>query len=93
MAPIAYFFLPDTPDKARFLTEEERVGKRLLFKDTIDVDTLKLIAKARGVRQVGSVERIGGTLGFRSILFLNCTVFRVMRHIKEAICSPDVSHS
>ena len=43
MAPIAYFFLPDTPDKARFLTEEE-----------------KLVAKARGVRQVGGVDRIGG---------------------------------
>ena len=26
MVPIAYFFLPDTPDKARFLTEEEKVG-------------------------------------------------------------------
>ncbi|KAK4697800.1 hypothetical protein P7C71_g329, partial [Lecanoromycetidae sp. Uapishka_2] len=33
----------DTPDKARFLTPEEKV-----------------VAKARGVRQVGSVERIGG---------------------------------
>lgn len=43
MAPIAYFFLPDTPDKARFLTNEEKV-----------------VAKARGVRQVGGVERIGG---------------------------------
>ena len=43
MAPIAYFFLPDTPDKARFLTEEERV-----------------VAKARGLRQVGEGERIGG---------------------------------
>lgn len=43
MAPIAYFFLPDTPDTARFLTKEEKV-----------------IAKARGVRQVGAVERIGG---------------------------------
>lgn len=27
MAPVAYFFLPDTPDKARFLTEEEKVGE------------------------------------------------------------------
>ena len=43
MVPIAYFFLPDTPDQARFLTAEE-----------------KLVAKARGVRQVGGVERIGG---------------------------------
>ena len=43
MAPVAYFFLPDSPEKARFLTEEEKV-----------------IAKARGVRQVGGVERIGG---------------------------------
>ena len=43
MVPVAYFFLPDTPDQARFLTADE-----------------KLIAKARGVRQVGGVERIGG---------------------------------
>jgi MFS family permease len=43
MSPVAFFFLPDTPDKARFLNEEERV-----------------VAKARGVRQVGHVERIGG---------------------------------
>ena len=43
MVPVAYLFLPDTPDKARFLTPEE-----------------KAVAKARGVRQVGGVERIGG---------------------------------
>lgn len=42
MAPVAFFFLPDAPDKARFLNPEE-----------------KLIAKARGVRQVGEVERVG----------------------------------
>ena len=43
MVPVAYLFLPDTPDQARFLTAEE-----------------KLVAKARGVRQVGATERIGG---------------------------------
>jgi len=43
MVPVAYFFLPDTPDQARFRTAEE-----------------KLVAKARGVRQVGGVERVGG---------------------------------
>ena len=43
MVPVAYFFLPDTPDQARFLTPEE-----------------KAVAKARGVRQVGGVVRIGG---------------------------------
>ena len=59
MVPIAYFFLPDTPDKARFLTEEEKVSQGSLCRHS-DVDTLKLIAKARGVRQVGGVERIGG---------------------------------
>jgi len=44
MGAVAYFFLPDTPDKAKFLTEEEKV-----------------IAKARGVRQVGEEElhRVG----------------------------------
>ena len=45
MAPVAYFFLPDTPDQARFLTEEERV-----------------VAKARGVRQVGGTKRVGGVV-------------------------------
>lgn len=60
MAPVAYFFLPDSPDKARFLTEEEKVGGGFLRKSTTDADIRKLIAKARGVRQVGSVERVGG---------------------------------
>lgn len=59
MAPVAYFFLPDTPDKARFFTEEEKVGERLL-RETFDTNAPKLIAKARGVRQVGGVERVGG---------------------------------
>lgn len=43
MAAAAYRFLPVSPDKARFLTEEEA-----------------LVAKARGVRQVGDTARIGG---------------------------------
>ncbi|KAL8959190.1 MAG: hypothetical protein Q9193_003902 [Seirophora villosa] len=43
MAAVAYRFLPVSPDKARFLTEEEA-----------------LVAKARGVRQVGDVARVGG---------------------------------
>lgn len=59
MAPVAYFFLPDTPDKARFFTEEEKVDERSMRKIT-DADALKVIAKARGVRQVGGVERVGG---------------------------------
>ena len=61
MAPVAYFFLPDTPDKARFLTEEEKVSvKDPCVRVLTDADTLKLIAKARGVRQVGDLERVGG---------------------------------
>ncbi|KAL9113593.1 MAG: hypothetical protein Q9227_002331 [Pyrenula ochraceoflavens] len=48
-APVAFFFLPDTPDKAKFLTEEERV-----------------VAKARGVRQVGGTDRVG-TLDFKDV--------------------------
>ena len=60
MAPVAYFFLPDTPDKARFLTEEEKVGEGFMHMIAIETHTMKLIAKARGVRQVGSVERVGG---------------------------------
>ncbi|KAL8707525.1 MAG: hypothetical protein Q9220_007467 [cf. Caloplaca sp. 1 TL-2023] len=43
MAAVAYRFLPVSPDKARFLTEEEA-----------------LVAKARGVRQVGDIGRVGG---------------------------------
>lgn len=43
MAPIAYRFLPVSPEKARFLNEEEA-----------------LVAKARGVRQVGDGTRVGG---------------------------------
>lgn len=42
MAAIAYFFLPDSPEKARFLTEKE-----------------KAVARARGVRQAGTTDRIG----------------------------------
>jgi sugar phosphate permease len=44
MAVVAWLFFPDSPEKARFLTEEE-----------------KLVAKARGVRQVGKEKehRIG----------------------------------
>jgi hypothetical protein len=43
MAPIAFFFLPDSPSKARFLNEDE-----------------KKVAKARGVLQAGSDNRVGG---------------------------------
>lgn len=43
MAAVAFIFLPDAPDKARFLNEQE-----------------KLVAKARGVRQVGDAKRVGG---------------------------------
>ncbi|KAI9810332.1 MAG: hypothetical protein M1827_006299 [Pycnora praestabilis] len=43
LAPVVFFFLPDSPDKAKFLNEKE-----------------KIIAKARGVRQVGGEERVGG---------------------------------
>ena len=43
-AVVAFVFLPDSPDQARFLNEEEMT-----------------IAKARGVRQVGHVDkRVGG---------------------------------
>lgn len=45
MAPIAFYFLPDSPESAKFLSEEE-----------------KQVAKARGVRQVGEVHRIGGVV-------------------------------
>ncbi|MCJ1297972.1 hypothetical protein MMC08_000761 [Hypocenomyce scalaris] len=70
MAPVAFFFLPDSPDKAKFLNEEE-----------------KLIAKARGVRQVGDTERIGGVVWkdvgaalldakcwFTALMYFSCNV-------------------
>ncbi|KAE9987689.1 hypothetical protein EG328_001922 [Venturia inaequalis] len=43
MAAITFFFLPDSPSKARFLDEEE-----------------KKIAVARGVKQAGKADRVGG---------------------------------
>jgi len=46
---VTFFYLPDSPNTARFLTEEE-----------------KAVAKARGVRQVGHVTRIGG-VNFKDI--------------------------
>ena len=70
MVPVAYFFLPDTPDKARFLTEEEKV-----------------VAKARGVRQVGETKRVGGIVWkeiglalldlkcwFTALMYFSCNV-------------------
>ena len=51
LAVVAFFFLPDSPDKARFLTEDE-----------------KLIAKARGVRQVGDVEKRVGVVAWKDVL-------------------------
>ena len=50
MVPIAYFFLPDCPEKMRNLTPEE-----------------KEVAKARGVRQAGSSERVG-SVNFKEVL-------------------------
>ena len=43
IAPVAFFCLPDTPEKATYLTEKEKV-----------------VAKARGVRQAGEANRVGG---------------------------------
>ena len=43
MVPVTYFCLPDSPEKAKYLTEEE-----------------KIVAKARGVKQAGSSNRVGG---------------------------------
>lgn len=43
LAPFAFFFIPDSPDQARFLNADE-----------------KAIAKSRGVRQAGTLPRIGG---------------------------------
>ena len=45
MSAVAFIYLPDSPDKARFLNEEER-----------------LVAKARGVRQAGTSDRVGGVV-------------------------------
>lgn len=70
MAVVTFFVLPDSPQKAWFLNEDE-----------------KRIALARGVRQVGKVERIGGinlketlaTLAdakpwFTALMYFSCNV-------------------
>ncbi|KAK4934161.1 hypothetical protein LTR28_010850 [Elasticomyces elasticus] len=70
MAPVAFFFLPDTPHQARFLTEDE-----------------KEIALARGVRQAGYEERVGGIVWkdigltlldpkawFTALMYFSCNV-------------------
>lgn len=70
MAPVTFFFLPDSPEKARFLNEEE-----------------KLVAKARGVRQVGKAARVGGIVWkdiglalldakcwFTALMYFSCNV-------------------
>ena len=75
MAAVAFFFLPDAPDKARFLNEEE-----------------KKIAKARGVRQAGTGERIGSLdwkdighalldlkLYFTALMYFSCNVWHFLR--------------
>lgn len=83
MVPIAYFFLPDTPDKARFLTEEEKVSQGSLRRNS-DVDILKLVAKARGVRQVGGVERIGGIVWKEvglALVDVKCWFTAVSKHL------------
>ena len=92
MAPIAYFFLPDEPSKARFFTDEE-----------------KKVAKARGVRQVGGVERVGGIVwkevgaalldlkcwftalyvSFESISLLSWSWSETPKAYIETLCSPD----
>jgi MFS family permease len=43
LAPVVWFFLPDSPYKAKFLNEEE-----------------KRVAVARGVKQAGTADRVGG---------------------------------
>lgn len=53
MALVAFFFLPDSPNEARFLNEEE-----------------KLIAKARGVRQIGEERKVGGIVWKEILLAL-----------------------
>ena len=50
MVPVAWFFLPDSPEQMRSLTSEE-----------------KIVAKARGVRQAGSAERVG-FVNFKEVL-------------------------
>lgn len=51
MAIVAWFYLPDSPEKAKFLTEDEKV-----------------IARARGVRQVGAEEPRVGHIRWRDVL-------------------------
>ncbi|ODH50746.1 hypothetical protein GX48_03062 [Paracoccidioides brasiliensis] len=50
MVPVVFGFLPDSPAKAKFLTEEE-----------------KEVARARAMRQVGTVDRGGGGVSWREV--------------------------
>lgn len=67
LAPVAFFFLPDSPVHARFLSEEE-----------------KLIAKARGVRQVGEVERVG-SLDWKDV---GATLMDLKAWVTAVSCTP-----
>lgn len=56
MAPIAYFFIPDSPDKARFLNAED--------KDVVKSRVMRQVGMSEGARRVGglNLKEVGLTL-------------------------------
>lgn len=70
MAPVAYFFLPDTPDKARFLTEEEKV-----------VAKARGVRQAGSAKRIGGInfKEVGAALldlkcWFTAFMYFSCNV-------------------
>jgi MFS family permease len=48
MAPIAYYFIPDSPDKARFLNAEDR--------EVVKSRVMRQVGMSEGVRRVGGLN-------------------------------------
>jgi len=74
MAPVAYFFLPDTPDKARFFTEEEKA-----------IAKARGVRQVGGVRRVGGIawKEIGAALldlkcWFTAFMYFSCNVSGIL---------------
>lgn len=75
MSAVAFFYVPDSPEKAKFLNEEEKLG-----------------AKARGVRQAGTSERLGGVIWKdvgAALLDLKCWFTAVRRALPQSPLTPN----
>ena len=77
MAPVAFLCLPDTPNQARYLTQEE-----------------KIVAKARGVRQAGEANRVGGIVWkdiAPALADVKCWITAVSSHRDYQVGSSDMN--